>query len=228
MLMRVVCAGAAFALAAVEAPRTMAKPPDLPVETRVRCQDALETTGEGLGGRDSELGSRDSVCPVRHGSAHDDSCCTPALSDRRSVAARPECETTDNDSERVQQACTPRQAQARTMFLIAERCRLNGDLEKARTCYEETHVLAPNSRYGKEAIQRLAEIEAARLAATKDFAAEEESSAGSEQEPPLDRQQQRGDRDLDSVERRHEEMLRSTVPLGVVPLNWIEGPDRDF
>jgi hypothetical protein len=52
--------------------------------------------------------------------------------------------------------------QARTMFKIAERCLHNGDLDMARTCYEETHLLAPETRLGRKAIQRLADIDRVR------------------------------------------------------------------
>jgi hypothetical protein len=52
--------------------------------------------------------------------------------------------------------------QARAMFAIGERCRRLGDLDKARTCYEETHLLSPTSRYGRLAMQRLAEIDEGR------------------------------------------------------------------
>jgi hypothetical protein len=70
-------------------------------------------------------------------------------------------------------ACPPRdldrdaltQEQARKMFDIAERCFKNGDLAKARVCYEETHLLAPESTMGRQAMERLVEIQNARTSA---------------------------------------------------------------
>jgi hypothetical protein len=66
------------------------------------------------------------------------------------------------------------EAQARAMFAIAERCLRNGDIDKARTCYEETHLLAPESRCGREAIQRLAGIDSARTVVIGGGAEEQE------------------------------------------------------
>lgn len=78
---------------------------------------------------------------------------------------------------RTNAACPPREArvgeeecepatlrldQARAMFEIAERCRKKGDLDKARTCYEEAHLLAPETRVGRQAIERLADIDSSR------------------------------------------------------------------
>ncbi len=91
------------------------------------------------------------------------------------VPAAPEANSRTNG------ACPPREApvatvqevppqlcQARTMFAIAERCLKNGDLDKARTCYEEAHLLAPQTRLGRQAIQRLADIDSARTATQQD------------------------------------------------------------
>ena len=58
---------------------------------------------------------------------------------------------------------TLQENQARTLFEIAERCLRNGDFDKARTCYEETHVLAPETPFGRQAIQRLVDIDNARI-----------------------------------------------------------------
>ena len=66
------------------------------------------------------------------------------------------------------------EAQARAMFKIAERCLKNGDLDKARTCYEETHLLAPETRYGRRAIQRLTDIDSARSGHVSGAAEEQE------------------------------------------------------
>ena len=85
-------------------------------------------------------------------------------------------------------------AEARALYRIAERCLKNGDLDMARTCYEETHLLAPESSLGREAIQRLADIERPRTSG---------EGTGEAQEP-REVPQDAGYRD----------MLRKTVPLG--------------
>jgi hypothetical protein len=79
---------------------------------------------------------------------------------------------------KVEQSATPqaaRRQQARALFATAERCMKNGDLDKARTCYEETHLLAPETRVGRRAIERLSEIDNKRAIPV--------SGAGEEQEP---------------------------------------------
>jgi Flp pilus assembly protein TadD len=59
----------------------------------------------------------------------------------------------------LQKALTPRQQEARALFDIAERCQKNGDRDMARTCYEEAHLLAPQTDFGRLAIQRLSELD---------------------------------------------------------------------
>jgi hypothetical protein len=54
---------------------------------------------------------------------------------------------------------TPKQQEARALFDIGEECRKKGDLDMARTCYEEAHLLAPQTDFGRLAIQRLAEMD---------------------------------------------------------------------
>ncbi len=70
-----------------------------------------------------------------------------------------------------------RRQQARTLFATAERCFKNGDLDKARTCYEEAHLLAPETRVGRRAIQRLSEIDNMKTTPV--------AGAAEEQEPPI-------------------------------------------
>jgi hypothetical protein len=48
---------------------------------------------------------------------------------------------------------------ARRIFQIAERCLNKGDLDMASSCFQEVHLLAPTSRYGQRAIERLSQIE---------------------------------------------------------------------
>jgi hypothetical protein len=86
-------------------------------------------------------------------------------------------EQTQTDSK-VDEGATPqavRRQQARALFAIGERCLKNGNLDKARTCYEEAHLLAPETRVGRRAIERLSEIDNKRTIPV--------NGAGEEQEP---------------------------------------------
>jgi hypothetical protein len=56
----------------------------------------------------------------------------------------------------------PRRAGARKLYRIGERCRREGDLDMAVNCYYETHLLSPNSTYGRKAQERLKEIQTRR------------------------------------------------------------------
>ena len=69
------------------------------------------------------------------------------------------------------------QAQARALFATAERCLKNGDIDMARTCYEEAHLLAPQSRVGRQAIQRLGDIDNAQTSPVTGPAEEQEPRA---------------------------------------------------
>lgn len=167
----------------VPASRTMAKPPDLPIDQRVRCPEIEE-----------EAPAPQSSCPVELGSRS-------AASQGREVGR-----TCHQDAE-GQGTCTRDQSnrpvsQARAWFYFAERCRQTGDVEQARTAYQETHLLSPESRLGRQAIRRLSEMDA------------EQSGANEEQEPPLLRRPRRETPE----ESRHREMLRDTEPLGSSPL----------
>jgi hypothetical protein len=64
---------------------------------------------------------------------------------------------------------------ARRLYQVGERCLRKGDLDMAYSCFQEVHLLAPTSRYGLNAIDRLSEIESRRA---------EDSSEAEEQEPP--------------------------------------------
>jgi hypothetical protein len=54
-------------------------------------------------------------------------------------------------------------AQGHRLFEIAEHCLKQGDFEMARTCYEETHLLAPQTSYGRRSIQRLSDLDRLRI-----------------------------------------------------------------
>jgi hypothetical protein len=86
--------------------------------------------------------------------------------------AQPQTESKGDDIATPQAV---RRQQARALFATAERCLKNGDVDKARTCYEETHLLAPETRVGRRAIERLSEIDNTRTIPV--------TGAGEEQEP---------------------------------------------
>jgi hypothetical protein len=94
----------------------------------------------------------------------------PEPTGRPKATYSPRAALLENGSDRV----ALQAAQARAMFEIAERCLKNGDLDKARTCYEETHLLAPETRYGRDAIQRLSAIDSARTSEVSGGAEEQE------------------------------------------------------
>jgi hypothetical protein len=70
----------------------------------------------------------------------------------------------------------PNLAAARRMYLIAERCRRQGDLDMASNCYQETLLLCPHSAYGRKSLTRLHEIEACRVTDTDPSEAEEQDT----------------------------------------------------
>lgn len=125
-------------------------------------------------------------------------------------------------------APTSNDLQARRLFEIAERCRAAGDDDKARTCYEEVHLLSPGSPEGRLAIDRLWELDRARLRTHADADTAEEQDA-----PPLRRlhrepterrrhvaepalRRRESIRPVDG-DARHKAMLRSTEPLETLP-----------
>jgi hypothetical protein len=78
----------------------------------------------------------------------------------------------------------PRLAGARRLYRIGERCRREGDFDMAVNCYNETHLLAPNSVYGRKAQERLKKIQAP-------HAADPVSGDAETQEPPRPMPQRR-------------------------------------
>jgi hypothetical protein len=74
---------------------------------------------------------------------------------------------------------SPESADARTMFVIGERCRRQGDVDMACNCYREAQLMAPDSSYGRLALKRLRQIGAGRLG----DAAEKEPALPPKQEP---------------------------------------------
>jgi hypothetical protein len=66
---------------------------------------------------------------------------------------------------------------ARRLYQIGQRCLQAGDLDMATNCFEESHLLAPTSRYGLRAIDRLSEIEQLRGTEETSDAEQQEQAA---------------------------------------------------
>ena len=116
-----------------------------------------------------------------------------------------------SDFSPVSAADAPRLMEARHLFEVAERCRRKGDVAKARTCYEEVHLMCPTSRYGRLAIDRLQELEQASIDATEEQDAP--PALPSEAEPPLGAAP---DKATPPAERLHRKIHDETQPLGLV------------
>ncbi|MCI0685420.1 MAG: hypothetical protein L0Y71_25245 [Gemmataceae bacterium] len=115
-----------------------AKPADLPAEVQQQCPDGRDGQhAEGFGPRPTEPPPSPSGRGV-----------TPAALRIRAEAVP---------------ALTPVDLQARELFELGEHSRAAGDPIKARVCYEEAHLLSPTSPHGRLAIDRLWELDRARL-----------------------------------------------------------------
>jgi hypothetical protein len=89
--------------------------------------------------------------------------------------------------------------QAAELFKIAERFRRNGDYAPARALYQRVHLLAPTTRFGRLAIDRLSQVE------------ERMREAAEEQEAPGYHE--------DGEQSRHNPP-RGTIPLGLVEVTY--------
>ena len=115
------------------------------------------------------------------------------------------------DFSPVSAADAPRLMEARHLYEVAERCRRKGDLAKARTCFEEVHLMCPTSEYGRRAIDRLRELEQV----SADTAEEQDAPprAPTEVEPPLGTAPDKGAK---AGERLYRKVQDETQPLGLV------------
>jgi hypothetical protein len=116
---------------------------------------ALYGTGESQGGpnRTADEAEYESV----HANA-------PAPAQGNAAAGRPGKPPADVRLLGDAAANTGKVLAARHVFAIGERSLRKGDLDMAYSCYQEVHLLAPTSRYGLRAIDRMGEIEARRAA----------------------------------------------------------------
>jgi hypothetical protein len=89
--------------------------------------------------------------------------------------------------------------EAQRLFETGERCRRSGEYDKARTCFQQVHLLAPTTLHGRMAIVRLEEIEER----MRDVSEEQGAPAPGE--------------DPDQVFR---DMRDRSVPLGLVEVSY--------
>jgi hypothetical protein len=102
-------------------------------------------------------------------------------------------------SETVKSAPATRESQSLQLFKTAESCRLAGDFEKARRCYQQVHLLTPTSRVGRLSIDRLGEIEERMREST------EESDAPAPAGKP---------------EQSRRDIRQGSIPLGLVEISY--------
>jgi hypothetical protein len=100
----------------------------------------------------------------------------------------------------ARRAPTPEEKLANQLFRDGENCERLGQLEQARLCFQQAHLLAPTSKLGRKAIDRLQQIEERMRDAS------EESS-----EPPV------GPVDPEALFR---DIRGRTIPLGLVVVSY--------
>jgi hypothetical protein len=173
----------AILLAAVPAPLSAAKPPDLPAATDVWCEGAeyqlaFELPAGSLRvdieinqpGQDASPPCLDAWCPnlvplVIERLAHALAEVARQLENRSrqdvniAVPIRTSSVTDVMREETGEESDTAEQA--RLLFEIAGHYARAGKLEQARARLREAHMVGPTSHYGQRAIQQLLEMEAA-------------------------------------------------------------------
>lgn len=173
-----------------------AKPADLPVPSQPECVDEPELgsllitwdlltgrIGVAVKARAEQPAQIDAVTPTF----------LPTLFEQLVTQA-------GNALAKPRQAPTIEEKMAKQLFNDAEVCARKGQLEQARLLYQQTHLLAPTSKVGLKAIDRLQDIEERMRDAS------EESS-----EPPL------GPLDPEALFR---DIRNRTIPLGLVVVSY--------
>lgn len=195
----------AVVLGVSSGPSAWAKPSDLPADNKIECTECGEETHRGsitigldlFTGRvnvDVKINATVPPPPMAIDSV------TPMLVEQllREVsgylASGP---TGSTDKPAVAQ---DRKRQAQHLFQIAERCYRTGDFEKARTCYQQVHLLTPTSQLGRSAIDRLSQVEE-RL---RDATEEQDLPAPQGTEP----------------EEAFRNLRQRSIPLGLVELSY--------
>ncbi len=174
-----------------------AKPADLPVPSQPECLDGTDDPGSLSITLDLWTGRiADAVMALTEQPAAIDTVCPaflPALLEQLVTQA-------GNALMQPRQPLTPEEKLANQRFHDGEVCERLGQLEMARLCYQQAHLLAPTSKRGRQAIDRLQKIEE-RLRDTS----EEQT------EPPVN------PLDPEAVFR---DIRSRTVPLGLVVVSY--------
>jgi len=173
-----------------------AKPADLPVPSQPECKDdpvqgGLSIALDLLTGRIAvDISARtetpaiiDAVCPAF----------LPAFFEQLVTQA-------GNALTQPFLAPTAEEKLANKMFHEGEACERVGEFEKARFCFQQAHMLAPTSKLGRKAIDRLQQLEERMRDAT------EEST-----DPPS------GPLDPEALYRN---IRNRTIPLGLVIVSY--------
>jgi hypothetical protein len=172
-----VCAALVLLASAWLGPVSLAKPPDLPVDLGADFQD-MEASGSIVLGLDLFTGklSLRVALPWAFWQRQPEATDGPG-GEASKARSNPVCPPRTPGAETESDAQALKEAQARALFEIAERCLRGGDLDKARTCYEEIHLLAPQTSYGRKAIKRLSDLDSVRTASLESFEEQEPKSA---------------------------------------------------
>lgn len=188
---------------AASGPVSSAKPPDLPVFPQVTCPE----------GRITESGSGHDTAPQANVELIPDlswaQAVVPGLAihTAQAVWLWPAAGSHDTDAvpQKVErQRLVERYRQAQRIFALGMEYQQRGALNKARTCFQEAHLLSPDTRFGRMAMQRLNDLES-------------QSRTGDGTEDSEERvKPSRGDGQ--SNEQQYQDMLRRTIPLGTVPV----------
>jgi hypothetical protein len=190
---------------------SLAKPPDLPIEQDITVPEGREPAGSGDlfdALREAVQKARieiDLVLPGGDGPVMLDMVVPTLLPQllaeglrRQMMEPAPSIDELDPSSDQGEQA--------RQMFEEGERCRRQGNATRARTCYEEAHLLSPTSRFGRLAIQRLDALDR-----VNDSAEEQEEPptrrAPTTDEPPLSQ---------GPAKQSFDKIRRGSQPLGLV------------
>jgi hypothetical protein len=195
--------GAALALGmgwtAASAPIGTAKPPDLPVHPQVTCPEGRVTDFTPPAATPNvpsepipDLSWVEAVVPGL------------AVHTAQAVGFWPRGSVDSVPAKLDRQQIVERFRQAQRIYLLGMQYQQQGAVSKARTCFQEAHLLSPDTRFGRMAMERLHELESRSALTGAEEAEEQLKPAQSEGR---------------SSEQSYQEMLRRTIPLGTVPVD---------
>lgn len=136
MSMRTISAGLAGAVLFVVIPFAVARPPDLPLDTKDVCIPVILPQW---------LWQQPQYIPPSPPFPQ-----SKELQGIEHLLAKPAESKPEIDLRKL--------AEARRLFRIGERCRRDGDLDMAVSCYQETELLYPDCVYARLAAERLRQL----------------------------------------------------------------------